>query len=76
MRKDKSGDRFGKVSAEHPQGERFSPRKESRFQIGPNSSPRKVVRWLNRGGGSPLNASIEVIAKRHIHPRSDRRLAA
>jgi hypothetical protein len=47
----------------------FVPRSQLRFQIRPNSSPRKVQRWLNRGGGSPLLRSLEAIAADHVHPK-------
>lgn len=42
MRKSKSGDRKAPP-----------PRLFGKFEIGPNSHPRKVARWLARGGGSP-----------------------
>jgi hypothetical protein len=64
MRKDKSGKRFGKNN------ERFRPRSFAKFQIGPNSHPSKVARWLGRGGGVPLTRTPEQIAAAHIHPRS------
>jgi hypothetical protein len=47
----------------------FVPRNHYRFQIGPNSSPRKVQRWLARGGGAPLLRTPEAIAADHIHPK-------
>lgn len=58
MRKDKTGDRKEKP-----------PRSHFKFSIGPNSSPRKVQRWLGRGGGSPLARSIMAITIDHVHPR-------
>lgn len=48
---------------------KFYPRDASTFQIGPNSSPRKVQRWLSRGGGSPRLRSLEDIAADHVHPK-------
>jgi len=66
MRKDKSGERFGTG------GKNFTPRHHSSFDIGPNSSPRKVARWLARGGGSPIARTPAQMAKAHIHPRSKR----
>jgi hypothetical protein len=47
----------------------FVPRGASSFQIGPNSSPRKVQRWLNRGGGVRPSRLLHVLEARHIHPR-------
>jgi hypothetical protein len=47
-------------------------RKPHEFDIGPNSHPSKVARWLKRGGGSPLLRSAERIAADHVHPRRDR----
>lgn len=48
----------------------FVPRSPFRFSIGPNSSPRKVQRWLNRGGGVRPLALLDVLTARHVHPRS------
>lgn len=53
-------------------GERFGSRKDTRFQIGPNSHPRKVARWFARGGGVPMLRTPEKMAGAHIHPRSKR----
>lgn len=62
MRKSKSGDR--KPGA---------PRAWERFQIGPNSHPRKVARWLARGGGSPHKIRF---AAGYLHSAARRRAMA
>lgn len=48
----------------------FVKRPQWRFVIGPNSSPRKVQRWLNRGGGVRPLRLLHEIAADHVHPRS------
>lgn len=70
MRKSKSGDRFG------AKNESFTPRKFTKFRIGPNSHPRKVSRWLGRSGGSPITRTPKQIAADHIHPRHKRQQQA
>jgi hypothetical protein len=50
----------------------FVPRNHLRFQIGPNSHPRKVVRYLTRGEAEIDPTKLAKIAKRHVHPRSKR----
>lgn len=54
----------------------FVPRKDTSFQIGPNSHPRKVTRWLKRREAAIEEAAREDIltktakkvVKRHINP--------
>jgi hypothetical protein len=70
MRKDKSGDRF----LDRDGNSTFIPRKAAAFDIGPNSSPRKVSRWIARGGGVRPLRTPEQMAKAHIHPRKLRRV--
>jgi hypothetical protein len=71
VRKDKSGDRY----RDRDGNSTFIPRKAAAFEIGPNSNPRKVSRWLGRGGGVKVQRSAEDMAKAHIHPRRYRRFA-
>lgn len=53
----------------------FIPREPFKFEIGPNSHPRKVRRWMARGGFEIDTAKLAKIAARHIHPRSKRSAA-
>jgi len=50
----------------------FVPRSHLKFQIGPNSHPRKVVRYLTRGNAQIDPVKLEKAAKRHVHPRHKR----
>lgn len=70
MRKDKTGNRFGYRCAN------FTPRQYTKFSIGPNSNPRKVSRWLGRGGGVPVHRSPAESVASHIHPRHRRAFVA
>lgn len=51
----------------------FVPRKTSSFNIGPNSHPSKVARWMNRAEFEIDPAKLKKAAARHIHPRHKRR---
>lgn len=62
MQKSKSGDR-----------KRPPERDYFKFQIGPNSHPRKVARWLARGGGSPHKIRF---ATGYLHSAARRRAMA
>jgi hypothetical protein len=53
----------------------FIPRKASSFDIGPNSHPSKVQRWMNRAEFNIDPAKLAKIAKRHVHPRHKRNAA-
>lgn len=56
-----------------PSRRRGTPRTQHRFQIGPNSHPRKVQRWFRLGGGIVLKPEeMAIAAARHVHPRRKR----
>jgi hypothetical protein len=48
-----------------------SGRSHHHFNIGPNTHPRKVQRWMKRGGGVTMTTSdLAAYAQSHIHPAS------
>lgn len=51
---------------------KFVQRTAFRFQIGPNTNPNKVQRWLNRGQIVIDPAKLAKIAARHVHPAHKR----
>ena len=61
------------VVVEHEPEPGKPQRSHELFEIGPHSSPRKVARWLARGGGKPLIRPLDVITRAHVYPRSRRR---
>lgn len=50
----------------------FVPRKWTKFQIGPNTHPRKVVRWMTRAKATIRPDVLVRAAARHVHPRHKR----
>jgi hypothetical protein len=51
----------------------FIPRGLHRFAINETTSPRKLARWIRRGGGVALSApKMAKAVARHVHPRRDR----
>lgn len=48
-------------------------RNADRFEISVNTDPRKLLRWMRRGGApAPLARSAKQIAMAHLHPRHKR----